>query len=295
MPAPRLRRVLTVSALAAATLTILSTPAYSADTSRYVALGDSFVAGPLVPNQTGSPAGCFRSDSNYPSLVAEQLGVDEFVDVSCSGATTEDFFNTQSTPIGDNDPQLDALAPETTLVSFGIGGNDIGFGEILLACAGGGAVDPFGTPCQDKYVDSDTGVDELRTRIAETRPKVAEVFAEIATRAPNARVVVAGYPATMPETEGCWPKVTIAEKDVPYLDGVEQDLNAMLAGTAAAAGATYVDNYQRGHDVCSPRDDRWVEGIIPTKPAFPVHPNADGMQAMATNITNTLGSHSPDA
>ena len=27
----------------------------------YVALGDSYTAGPLVPSQTGSPAGCLRS------------------------------------------------------------------------------------------------------------------------------------------------------------------------------------------------------------------------------------------
>lgn len=287
MPGPKLRRVLAMTAVAATALAVLSTPAHAAGTSRYVALGDSFTAGPLVPGQTGSPIGCFRSDSNYPSVVAQQLGVDEFVDVSCSSATTEHMLNAQNTPIGTNDPQLDALTAGTTMVSLGISGNDIGFGEIFLACGSGGAVQPWGTPCQDKYVDG--GVDELRDRIAATRPKVDAVLDEIARRAPDAAVVVTGYPALLPAEGGCWPKVPIAKKDVPYLDGIQQDLNDMLAKAAADAGATYAVNYSRGHDMCASRSDRWVEGIIPTKPAFPVHPNADGMAAMAAAVAAGFG------
>lgn len=42
------------------------------DTTKYVALGDSFTAGPLVP-VTDVASGCFRSDHNYPTLLAERL------------------------------------------------------------------------------------------------------------------------------------------------------------------------------------------------------------------------------
>ncbi|MFE4416474.1 hypothetical protein [Streptomyces sp. NPDC056821] len=41
----------------------------------YVAIGDSYTAGPKIPGQSGSPAGCDRSDRNYPSLVARELGL----------------------------------------------------------------------------------------------------------------------------------------------------------------------------------------------------------------------------
>ena len=34
----------------------------------YVALGDSYTSGPLIPRQVD--AGCARSDHNYPSIVA---------------------------------------------------------------------------------------------------------------------------------------------------------------------------------------------------------------------------------
>ncbi|HVK36487.1 MAG TPA: SGNH/GDSL hydrolase family protein, partial [Microlunatus sp.] len=39
----------------------------------YVALGDSFSAGPLVPEARSDPAGCFRSTNNYPAYLAGYL------------------------------------------------------------------------------------------------------------------------------------------------------------------------------------------------------------------------------
>ena len=49
---------------------------------RYVALGDSYTAAPLVPD-TDTTNGCLRSTNNYPALVAAALGT-ELVVVSWS-------------------------------------------------------------------------------------------------------------------------------------------------------------------------------------------------------------------
>src|SRR5687767_10538171 len=83
----------------------------------YVAPGDSYTSGPKIPRQTGTPAGCDRSDHNYPALVAHQLGVTaaDFRDVSCSGATTTDLTTPQKTPNGTNPAQLSALSTRTRL------------------------------------------------------------------------------------------------------------------------------------------------------------------------------------
>lgn len=72
----------------------------------YVALGDSYTAGPEIPDRTGTPAGCDRSDHNYPALVAARLGLAaaDFRDVSCSGATIADLTAPQSTDDGVNSP-----------------------------------------------------------------------------------------------------------------------------------------------------------------------------------------------
>jgi hypothetical protein len=123
--------------------------------------------------------------------------------------------------------------------------------------------------------------------VARTGLKVAAVLAEIHQRAPRARVLVVGYPDLLPSTgRGCWPLVPIAYGDVPYLRGIEIKLNAMLAARAAAGGATFVDTYTGsiGHDFCQPPGVNWVEGLVPTSPAAPMHPNALGEKAMAQQV-----------
>lgn len=252
----------------------------------YVALGDSFTSGPLIPNQTGEPLGCLRSDRNYPAVVAPQAGPTEFRDVSCGGASTRHMFESHDVLNGPNPPQLDALDEDTELVTLGIGGNDIGFGGIIESCS---SLLPFGSPCKDQYTGS--GHDEISDRIAETAPKVATVLDAIEGRSPAAQVLVVGYPAILPHSgSGCWPSLPIAWGDVPYLRDKHIELNAMLANQAAAHGATYVDTYtpSNGHDACAWPTQRWVEPIIPASLAAPVHPNERGMAGMAAEVLAAL-------
>ncbi|GAA2538583.1 SGNH/GDSL hydrolase family protein [Pseudonocardia hydrocarbonoxydans] len=252
----------------------------------YVALGDSYAAGPLIPLQTGVPAGCLRSNRNYPSLVAQTGRVPDFRDVSCSGGTTEDLFAPQTTQLGTNPPQLDALGPDTAGVTLSIGGNDIGFATIINECATRSPRAPLGAACRDFYTAGD-GSDELAARIDDTAPKIAAALAEIAARSPEAEVYLVGYPAILPdEGPGCFPVVPFSPGDVAYLRDTEKALNAMLAEQADEAGVTYVDTYDRfiGHDVCTLPGTKWIEGLVPTSPAAPVHPNALGMLSMAQDV-----------
>jgi lysophospholipase L1-like esterase len=256
---------------------------------RYVALGDSYAAGPLVPVPTGEPAGCLRSTRNYPSVVAERLDVAEFRDVSCSGATTENITGPQSVALGENPPQLDGLSSDTELVTISIGGNDIGFIDIVTECAQRSPLQPAGSACKDHYTAG--GSDELAQRIDEAAPQVAAVLAAIDERSPDARVLLVGYPAILPdEGPGCFPVVPYSPGDVAYLRGVEKALNAMLADQAAAAGVEFVDTYTPsiGHDVCQLPGTKWIEGLVPTAPAAPVHPNALGMAGMGAVVADVL-------
>jgi GDSL-like Lipase/Acylhydrolase family len=248
----------------------------------YVALGDSYTAGPLIPVQQNDPAGCLRSDHNYPHLVASALGITDFKDASCSGAETGDMTSPQNVNPGPNPPQFDRLSQSTQLVTIGISGNDIGFSEIIRNCT---ATQPSGHPCQDHYIVN--GQDELRARIAATAPKVAAVLHGIHQRSPRARVFVVAYLAILPETgTGCWPQMPIAPDDVPYLRGIEHALNDMLAKQAGANRAQFVDAYTPsiGHDACQLVINRWVEPAVPNQPAAPVHPNLFGMQGYAAAV-----------
>jgi lysophospholipase L1-like esterase len=180
------------------------------------------------------------------------------------------------------------VTPDTTIVSVGIGGNDIGFGEIVERCTNF-APPPIGTPCRAYF--NAGGVDRLSQRIAETAPKIAALLDEIHVRAPDALVFVVGYPVILPHTgTGCWPLVPILPQDVPYLRAKHQELNQMLSQQAVVKGATFVDAYSSsiGHDVCQIPTVRWVEGVVPTSPAAPVHPNALGMEHVAVRLADAI-------
>jgi lysophospholipase L1-like esterase len=284
-------RTWTIGVLGLCLLATLAGPAAAGPTApeHYVALGDSYTAGPGIPNQTPESGGCGRSDHNYPHLVAAALAVTQFTDVSCGSATTANMTEPQPLPQGlINGPQFDALGPDVDLVTLGIGGNDIGFGEIIATCVTRSVLLPLGAPCRQHYMRQG---DELGARIEATAPKVAAVLAGIRELAPAARTLVVGYPVILPATgPGCWPLMPIAVGDVAWLRTVEGRLNAMLAGEAAAAGATFVDTYASsvGHDVCRLPGRKWVEGVVPTAPANPVHPNALGMANSAEQVLAAL-------
>jgi lysophospholipase L1-like esterase len=272
------RRLWRAATLALAILAVLAAGFATGARASYVSLGDSYVAGPLIPNPV-LPLGCLKSSNNYPRLTAPQVGL-SLTDASCSGAETEDMTSPQEVdPDGPNPPQLDSLSESTTVVSLTIGGNDIGFSEVVESCV---TLNPFSTPCKDKY--NSGGKDVLAERIAETAPKVAAVLDGIEERSPAAEVFVVNYAAIFPETGfGCWPQMPIGFGDVPYLRATEQRLNQMLATQAAANSATLVDWYQAsiGHDACKSQSNRWVEPLIPGELAAPIHPTKAGMQGAA--------------
>lgn len=279
-------RRLAALALALAALVLLAaTLASGARAAGYTALGDSYAAGPLIPNQSLNPLGCLRSSNNYANLAAGGIG-QPLTDVTCSGATTVHMTQQQNVEPGPNPPQFNGLNAGTTVVSLTIGGNDIGFSEVAQSCI---TINPFSHPCLDKY--NSGGKDQLAERIAATAPKVAAVLQGIHSIAPLAKIYILNYPAIFPETGyGCWPQMPIGFQDVPYLRSTEKGLNNMLATQAAANGATLVNWYAAsiGHDACKGSSTRWVEPLIPTSLAAPIHPNKAGMQGGANALLGAV-------
>ena len=256
----------------------------------FVALGDSFAAGDLIPRSpSGTPAGCLRSSHSYGADAAAALGMTRYVNAACTGATTADMTRPQSVLLGTNPPQLSFLAPDDSVVTLTIGGDDIGFLGILQTCARLGLTDLFGDPCQRHYTAG--GTDQLVAAINAAAPKVAAALRQIRALAPRARVLLVGYPDILPGTgDGCWPLVPFALGDVPYLNRIELDANQMLATTAQADGVTFVDTYTAtiGHDACQPASVKDVEALIPASPAYPFHPNQRGQQVMADQVLAAL-------
>lgn len=252
----------------------------------YVALGDSYSAGPLVTTIRSDPSGCVRSTDNYPAFLAGWLSVETYRDVTCSGADTSDLSGRQRLPFGGAvPPQLAALSEDTDLVTLGIGGNDFGIFSTLVSCGPGRA--QTCSPSLQQRLLRDAGRVEAR---------VARVVRRVVERAPEAEVYVVGYPQVLPTDEAC-PAVPLPEPQLESAAEVADRLNASLRAGAESGGATYVDveEASEGHDVCAGKD-AWINGPQ-ARPgvAAPFHPLLAGMRGVAEQVyAEVTGEEAPD-
>lgn len=275
----------------AGALTTGATPTFK----KYVAMGDSYTAGPLIPwNSTW----CFRSNNNYPAWLATDLGLyytsGALKDVSCSSADTTNLTQPQPTPTADlhfatQAPQLNALTLDTDLVTLGMGGNDYGVFGSVIGCGDYRDEDPTGAPCRDHYTVN--GVDTLSKALDNTGRNLERSVALIKERAPGAKVVLVGYPRILPPTGYCPDTVPFADGDYAWADSLNRKLNAVMKRAATRGGALYVDTYgpALGHDACA-GDAAWVRGqSTDVFAGVAYHPNGAGMRAISKLVLKALG------
>jgi hypothetical protein len=223
--------------------------------------------------------------------VARAIGPTTFTDVSCSSATTADMTQPQNLDnLQTNPPQFHALSKNDALVTVGIGGNDAGLIGVAEECARLDATSPNGTPCKDHYTASDS--DPNVAAINAAGQKIAGVLSGIHQKAPNAKVLIVGYPDGLPTVRSsCWPLVPITAGDITYFNGLEQQLNQVIAGDAAADNATFVDTWNSsiGHDACKPPGVAGSTGSFPTRSRFRSTPTRWGSRNMANQVLIALG------
>jgi lysophospholipase L1-like esterase len=229
--------------------------------STYVALGDSYTAGPGIDPLQAASGYCQRSQQNWPELVADSLSLD-LTDVSCSGATTADLASTV---------QSGALSARPGLVTVSAGGNDGGlFLSLIRQCTAGSAA------C-GAFVD-----EQAPPILKKTTSDLVALLDATRSAAPDARIVLVGYPRIMPGTGTC-AAVGIAAADVASVVSAESALDTALATAAEQAGVPYVSarDASKGHDACAGAD-AWTNGGSPAAgDGIFFHPNHRGMAAMA--------------
>lgn len=234
---------------------ISSQSAGAAITEEYAALGDSFASG----NGTRNPdlnLGCYRSSDAYGPEIAAERASTTLVFPACGGAVTDDVINTQSK----------SLTAETDWVTVSIGGNDVGFAELLLNC-GGSFDEPL---CLAK-------VDEVNHRIeTELGPKLDAAYASILQGAPNASVISIGYPRFFGSDISCPDADGFTPNEVSALNGLADNLEAKIADRSRAAGIQHINPTQQftGHDICS--STPYLNGKAELNLADAYHPSPEG-------------------
>jgi len=277
----------------------------------YVAMGDSYSSGegnpPFVLNgqDTSTPTDkCHRSPESYPALLAADPAslIGSFVDVACSGAVTQDFVEFSHSKYPTEKAQISALKATTNVVTFTIGGNDVGFVSVLYQCVNVPVVNPVGYGCsKNKNL-----IRELKSRIAALEGTgtvmtpdgtiiipIQRLLKRIHHKAPLASIFVAGYPhlfgsSTMyfqasndaPSKYVCPVGLfgTVDYADAQWLNSQADALDAAIAAAVAKAQAagvpvTYVSAVPGDfstHGLCD-SSSPWIHGLVL---GFPVDPGS---------------------
>ena len=259
----------------------------------YVALGDSFSSGQgagVYDSNTVTDANkCYKSYSGYGRILSRDtsnsLVLTNFA--ACGGAVA-DNIDTNTTYPGVPSPQNSALSSTTKVVSLSIGGNDIGFADVIMTCA-------------NPTKDCDGAFSLAYNQLGMLDNMLQRVYLDILKKAPDAKVYILGYPPIVTTGPGCL--VGNNGTDYPFFSesrkqkavDLAHSLNSTTQSSINTIRSLSTDYDQRlrfidaqasgspfiGHDVCS--SEPYVNGLIllPGNSSESFHPNARGHKAYA--------------
>jgi hypothetical protein len=240
-------------------------PSQAAPPDTLVALGDSYASGVGTRAYYRASGPCKRSPYAYPVRDARRLDL-RLKFVACAGATTASVRN----------DQVGALTAATDYVTVTVGGNDIGFADVITACAPPWwASDCFGA------------IDEAEDEMRHVLPgRLNRLYRLIRARAPDAHVVVVGYPRLF-MGEDCNAGTWFSPREQARLNAAANLLARRIRGRATAHGFSYADPRAAytGHAICD--EVEWVNGLShPLAESY--HPNRAGQAGYARLVRNQL-------
>ncbi len=303
-----------------------SDPVTAATKGGYVAMGDSYSSGEGASKQylgNSGDTGCHRAPGAYSQDLQQDFTFQDGASfVACSGATTDGVMNGWH---GEGS-QLDALSPRTTLVTLSAGGNDAHFADVMTKCVldahfSPGDLWPGHAPHPDRCQGQQQDIQNSMNDMFGGSPSKYQRFLEtIHEKAPNARIIVVGYPHLFPDPPtGNY--ATINKGDQQFLNGVEEQLNNKIRETVNAVDNEFYGNGQqkmgsvefadntdglKGHEITT--KDPWINGIdicaglgiptsnqncksgkiLPSVGTGTFHPTAEGQKAFEEAVRRQL-------
>ncbi|WP_069631670.1 SGNH/GDSL hydrolase family protein, partial [Streptomyces griseus] len=219
MSVRRIRASVVTLALAAAAALGVAGPASATDSAAaggYAALGDSYSSGVGAGSYLSDSGDCRRSTNAYPYLWQAANSPASFDFVACSGATTSSVASSQ----------LGVLNASTSLVSVTAGGNDVGFADVMQDCV------------LSNEATCINSVNNAVSQMNSTLPgSLDALYDGIRARAPQAQVVVLGYPRFYQLSGSCVAGLSEAERTA--INNASDVLNDVIAKRSADAGFTF--------------------------------------------------------
>ena len=294
----------------------------------YLGLGDSYTSGEgafdyLEGTDTANNS-CHLSVNSYPLLISGDLFSQRGGhSVACSGAASRDIGNMGDSYRGqvknvldyqhlkDNNPALlnsvmtnfvpgyiaqqrfvNQYQPKNLTIS--VGGDDVGFGDILEACV---------TPKFSLHLSDNScfGTFEDRQEILNLIDKSASkwtaLYKQLKAASPETNLYAVGYPQIASDTGNCALNVHLSKSEIEFSIGLIDYFNLAFKNSSDKAGVYYVDVSQAlsGHRMCETQSynvavngltagtDAGAFGIkIFGKESY--HPNALGQQLIEKAI-----------
>jgi hypothetical protein len=160
------------------------------------------------------------------------------------------------------------LSTATTLVSITVGGNDVGFAQVMADCVVDGTTD-----CVDE-------VDAAERQARSVLPgKLDGVYAQIRARAPFARVVVVDYPRFYDLS--VWYCIGLSPTSRAKINEGADVLDSVIAQEAARYGFAFADvrsRFTAGHQICD-GGSSWLHSVDWADLRQSYHPTAGGQSA----------------
>ncbi|RKT07661.1 GDSL-like lipase/acylhydrolase family protein [Streptomyces sp. 3211.6] len=229
----------------------------------------------------GSTAGgCDRSDS--AEVLSAGSVAETAVNLACSGATSQNVFRASNGGVSykGEAPQADQLAAvaasrNVKVVALSVGGNDLGFADIIKECALDFVL--WGSYCyDDQQAAVDAKIDGVMADVGKSVDEIRAVMRQAGYTDSSYRIVLQSYPSPIPRgaenryTQSDWSRLNSGgcpfwNRDSDWArDSLVPQLANRLKQVAADKGTQFLDlrDMMQGREVCA-KASKQVTSTVP--------------------------------
>ncbi|WP_405437325.1 GDSL-type esterase/lipase family protein [Streptomyces avidinii] len=224
--------------------------------------------------------GCHRSDS--AEVRSAGAIADVAVNLACSGAVSDNVFRASNGGVSfkGEAPQADQLAAvaashNVKVIALSIGGNDLGFADIIKDCALDFVI--WNSYCYDnQQYGVDQKIDAVMGNVGKSVDEIRAVMRAAGYADSAYRIVLQSYPSPIPRgaenryTQSDWSRLNTGgcpfwNRDSDWArDSLVPQIAGRIKGVAAAKGVQFLDlrDMMQGREVCA-KASKQVTSAVP--------------------------------